>query len=298
MPNYRFFLENLHVISTRTLIGGDTGYASFALRVGDQFYDPLTKSLGKLNGGDFPLLGLFFDAVSIATPDTKIRLTYRIENSGFSESTINTALRDAANAALGATLSAAIGVIGLVPQDPNISAATGFTSPIWILALTGTGGGAGFAALASALGTDCDGTVVYDVIEVTRQELDEQIAANGGVYRETRNYPWDPRFSLPTFCQKWLYTVTWAVWQIPDKTKEDKESKEKGEEKSPSKDHKELKDDRGDVLDRADAPAGVVERLSQADGSGQESSSASGQAFIRSEERPSVGEQALRRPSA
>lgn len=78
-------------------------------------------------------------------------------------------------------------------------------------------------------------------------------------------------------------------------SKESKEGKDKEHEKSPSKDHKELKDG-GDGPNTADAPAAVLDRLSESSKDTAEFPPA-GQAFIQPHERPPVGEQALQPPA-
>ncbi len=185
---YIFCLEKFHIDNTRAL-HEDTDHVSFALKVGDQPLQPLTKHVGDVNNGDHSV-GLQFTS-DIADPRTPVLFNYQILNQGHGgdlDAELN-AGADALAAGLGVTGNGLAGTLvkllekyGLELFNPN-----------------------------------CDGPVAADQITVSAATLKDW-TANNGVHRETRYYPGvDSAIGCGSNSK---YKVTWSVARVPSKRTE------------------------------------------------------------------------------
>jgi hypothetical protein len=194
-----FTLDSFQITDTRSL-HEDTDYVSFTLLVkptgGTGTPQTLTKSMGDLNNGTFPV-NLSFPKVTVA-PGQSVTMNYLIINSGHkSPSQVVSALESAgsklateAGAAAGAAVGAAIGSV-----IPGLGTALGAVAG-WLA-----------GELTTMINANCDGAVAAEQNTFTYEQLIAK-TAHGKFTQVTRH----PGTNSPHGCgSNSMYIVTWHM---------------------------------------------------------------------------------------
>jgi hypothetical protein len=102
MAQYFFKFNDINIRNLRSA-NSDTDYASFAVRIGTNSYGPLTKAMGDLHQGIYPV-GLSIGPVEVPNDQTPILLGWTVVNSGHTDP----------SQAIGAVASAAGTIVGTI----------------------------------------------------------------------------------------------------------------------------------------------------------------------------------------
>jgi hypothetical protein len=173
---YTLSLDNIRIDNTRSS-HTDTDYVSFSLKVGDQKYPTLTKSMGDLNNGTFNV-GLFFGSIPV-NDNTPVVLDYLVVNAGHS-------------------VGEDIAKVGLTELGDELLDT--YVDPTMVLSNI-------YDLIIGMAFANCDGVVAEDRVVTDARTLASWTA--GGPHSETRFYPGS---DSPAGCgSNSRYSVTWSV---------------------------------------------------------------------------------------
>jgi Ricin-type beta-trefoil lectin domain-like len=197
MPFYTFRLDQFQIVNPRSggpFGGTDTDTASLTLKVGNQIFGTLLRSMGGVQQGWHPV-GIEFPNISIDDPQTMIFLNFVIVNAGNANpDNLKPALANAGSVLAGADPPFDVFLTPDLPPE---------------VGLLNTAGIAAFDVLAGLLGVDCDGTVVKHQICGSRSSFDNTFAAGTRTVTRTIAMPGDPS---PVGCgdtSLYKVTLTW-----------------------------------------------------------------------------------------